>query len=330
MIQLFIGPLVVSVLALFGVFLWGGFGAFLLAGTLSILEVTLSFDNAVVNAKVLKEMPLRWQKRFLTWGMLFSVLGTRLVLPIVIVSVVSFASPWVVGYLALYDPASYSALLRTAESSIKAFGGAFLLMVSLKFFFDVAKEVHWVAVLERRFAQWGRIDAVEVSIALLVLLLVSYYAHDPAVIILRAGMVGIVLFTFVEGIAHGLGSGLGNVARSGLSLFIYLNVLDAAFSLDGVIGAFALTTALPIIVAGLGIGAYFVRTLTVYLVKAKTLESLRYIEHGAHWAIFGLAASMFAGLVVHVPEAVSAMVGLLFIGLAYFSSRRSLRTQELV
>jgi hypothetical protein len=69
--------------------------------------------------------------------------------------------------------------------------------------------------------------------------------------------------------------------------------------------------------------------MTVYLVRAKTLEALKYLEHGAHWAIFGLAISMFAGLIVHVPEAVIATIGLGFIALAYVSSRRALRTSEI-
>jgi len=111
--------------------------------------------------------------------------------------------------------------------------------------------------------------------------------------------------------------------RSGLILFMYLNVLDAAFSLDGVVGAFALTTALPIIVVGLGIGAYFVRSMTVYLVRTKTLAGLPYLEHGAHWAVFGLAIAMLGGLIVHIPEFVTATIGLAFISLAYISSRRA-------
>ena len=108
-------------------------------------------------------------------------------------------------------------------------------------------------------------------------------------------------------------------------LFVYLNVLDAAFSLDGVVGAFAITSSLPIIIAGLGIGAIFVRAFTVALVRAKTLDTLIYLEHGAHWAIFGLALAMLTTIFVHVPEAVTGLIGLVFIVLAYISSRREMR-----
>lgn len=324
--KLFIAPTVVSILALLAIWWWGGFAAFFLAATLAVLEVTLSFDNAVVNAKILEEMSPTWQRRFLTWGILLSVFGTRLVLPILIVSVVALVSPVTITALALNNPEEYSRLLEGAEVAIKAFGGTFLLMVSLKYFFNVGKQVHWFAPIEKHLVKWGRVEAIEISLALIILLAVSYFSHDSVETILHAGIIGIIVFTLTEGIAHGLGVEAEGVARSGAMLFAYLNVLDSAFSLDGVIGAFALTTSLPIIVVGLGIGAYFVRSMTVYLVRAKTLQALRYLEHGAHWAVFGLAMSMLAGLIIHVPEMIIATIGLGFIALAYVSSRRALRT----
>ncbi len=328
--RLFIAPISVSIVALVAVWWWGGVAAFFLAATLAVLEVTLSFDNAVVNAKILSEMAPHWQRRFLTWGILLSVFGTRLVLPILIVSVVALTSPVIITSLAFYNPEQYSILLSGADTAIKAFGGAFLLMVSLKYFFNVGKRIHWFAPVERRLVKWGRVEAIEIALALFALLVVSYLSHGSVETILHAGIIGIILFTLTEGVAHGLGVETKGVVRSGAMLFVYLNILDSAFSLDGVIGAFALTSSLPIIVVGLGIGAYFVRSLTVYLVRAKTLESLVYLEHGAHWAIFGLALTMFAGLVVHVPEIIIATIGLGFIALAYLSSRRALRANEII
>ena len=135
-------------------------------------------------------------------------------------------------------------------------------------------------------------------------------------------MIGIVLFIAMEGITHMFSSTVkkDTVAVAGLSLFIYLNVLDSAFSLDSVVGAFALTGLIPVIVVGLGIGAYFVRSITLFLVEKDTLGSLRYLEHGAHWAIFGLAASMFVSLLIKVPEVVTGSIGLVFVLAAYYSS----------
>jgi hypothetical protein len=267
-------------------------------------------------------MSPRWQQRFLTWGILLAVFGTRFVLPILIVSAAVFVSPIAITKLALTDPAAYGHLLESVHGSITAFGGIFLLMVSLKYFFDKAKELHWIASIERHLVSWGHIEAIEIALAVLALVTISFLTHFDQASILVAGLVGLILFIIMEGIAGSLSIESG-AAASGLTLFIYLNVLDSAFSLDGVVGAFALSTNLIIIVTGLGIGAYFVRSLTVYMVKQKTLTELVYLEHGAHWAIFGLAAAMLANLVVHIPEVVTGLIGLCFVLLAYISSRRA-------
>ncbi|MDP4020460.1 MAG: DUF475 domain-containing protein [Candidatus Adlerbacteria bacterium] len=326
--KLFIAPIVISIIALLAVWMWGGWAAFLLACLLSVLEVTLSFDNAVVNAKVLAQMSEKWQRRFLTWGILLAVFGTRLILPAIIVSIAALVSPVTAAVLAFENPEEYSRLLSGATPLIGAFGGAFLLMVSLKYFFDVGKSVHWISIIETRLARWGRIEAIELALALTTLLILSYLTHAPQGPVLAAGCIGILLFIVIQGIASSLRVDNGHAAsaltRTGIILFIYLNILDAAFSLDGVIGAFALTTVIPIIFVGLGVGAYFVRSITVYLVRKKTLETLKYLEHGAHWAILGLALSMLAGLVVHIPEAVIGLIGLVFVSLAYVSSRREM------
>ncbi len=322
--KLFIVPTVVSVAALGLVWWWGGWAAFLLACLLSVLEITLSFDNAVVNAKVLALMSERWQKRFLTWGILIAVFGTRLVLPALIVGLAAWVSPFAAFLLAFEHPEEYARILDTAEHAISAFGGVFLLMVSLKYFFDVGKSVHWIAWVERHLVRWGRVEAIELAIALATLLGLSY-ASDNQAQVLAAGSIGLLTFVVMQGITSTLDVRAGQVAvgAGGATLFVYLNILDSAFSLDGVVGAFALTTAIPIIFVGLGIGAYFVRSITVYLVRKKTLEALRYLEHGAHWAILGLGLSMLVNIVAHVPEVVTGLIGLVFVTLAYISSRRA-------
>lgn len=300
---------------------YSGLNALLLVIILSILEVTLSFDNAVVNAKVLERMTPLWQRRFLTWGIALAVFGTRFVLPILIVSAALFVSPWFVTTLAITDPTEYGRMLEEVHGSITAFGGVFLLMVSLKYFFNEAKEIHWLKRIERKLVKWGRFEAMEIGIALIVLTVLSSFSHFDQVTVLIAGIIGLILFIVMEGVAGSL-SDETELATSGLSLFIYLNVLDSAFSLDGVVGAFALTSNLLIIVTGLGIGAYFVRSLTLYFVEKKTLRELVYLEHGAHWAILGLATAMLLGLIMHIPEAVTGLIGLVFVVLSYRASLR--------
>jgi hypothetical protein len=234
-------------------------------------------------------------------------------------------SPWAVAKLAAFDPSEYAHLLEGARYSIYAFGAAFLLMVSLKYFFNGSKDVHWLQVVEQHLAKWGRIEAIEIGLALSLVAGISFFVPAAAqATVLIAGVLGVVLFIVTQGItsAFSIEAESATVAKSGLALFVYLEVLDAAFSLDSVIGAFALTTSLPIIIAGLGIGAWFVRSITIYLVRRKTLDTLAYLEHGAHWAIFGLALSMFAGLLFHVPELITGTIGLAFILASYWSSVR--------
>jgi hypothetical protein len=323
MLRYFIFPAGLAILVLAAVYIFFGTTAFLTAFLLAILEVTLSFDNAVVNAKVLKQMSPAWQRRFLTWGMLFAVLGARLVLPILIVSATALTAPWTVGILAVTDPATYGALLEHARYAISAFGGAFLIMVSLKYFLDENKTIHWIRAVEKRIAEWGRVESVEIGVTLGLLgVLAAFLPRTETAGVLIAGIIGIVLFIAMEGVTDMFDrkASAEGAAIRGLALFIYLNVLDTAFSLDSVVGAFALTDLIPVIVVGLGIGAYFVRSLTVFLVEKRALDSLKYLEHGAHWAIFGLAASMFASLLVEVPEIVSGTIGLVFVAFAYYSS----------
>lgn len=319
----FFWPIAVSIIAFTFVGFYAGVTALILVVILSILEVTLSFDNAVVNAKVLERMTPIWQRRFLTWGILLAVFGTRFLLPIIIVSVAVWASPWFITQLAFNEPEAYGKLLESVHGSITAFGGIFLLMVSLKYFFNKAKEIHWIEQIERHLVKWGRIEAIEIAIALILLCVMSYFTAFDQSAVLIAGIVGLILFIIMEGISGSLSIESSTVATGGLALFLYLNVLDSAFSLDGVIGAFALTSNLIIIVIGLGIGAYFVRTLTIYFVEQKTLSELVYLEHGAHWAIFGLAVAMMANLVIHVPEVVIGLIGLCFVLLSYYSSRKA-------
>lgn len=320
-------PTVVALVASLAAYFWGGLTALFTVALLAVLETTLSFDNAVVNAKVLQRMEPIWQRRFLQWGIPVAVFGTRFVLPIFIVALAAGLGPLVVLELALFDPIVYGEHLESAHTAIAAFGGAFLLLVSLKYFFNDRKTVHWIVIIEKYLSRWGGIEAIEVALTLFVLLSSALFVGgDRTATILVAGLIGVILFIATEGVAQAFEVQAGAaVAQSSVALFVYLNILDAAFSLDGVVGAFAVTSNLLMIIAGLGIGALFVRACTVYLVRARTLENLPYLEHGAHWAIFGLALALLGSIFVHVPEPFTGLIGLVFIVFAYISSRREIR-----
>ena len=323
--KVFLFPITIAALVCVAAFILGGPAALITVSLLAVLETTLSFDNAVINAKILQRMDAKWQNRFLVWGIPIAVFGTRVVLPILIVSAASLLSPFEVARLAFFEPSEYWRHLEYAHTAIASFGGAFLLMVSLKYFFDEEKKIHWIGMVERRLSGWGGIGAIELTITLSTLLACALLSYE-AFIILFAGIIGVVLFTLMETFIEFLGvrASLGALSL-GAALFIYLETLDAAFSLDGVVAAFAITDNLLAIIGGLGIGALFVRAFTLRLVHKKTLETLVYLEHGAHWAIFALALMMLMSIFVPIPEAVPGAIGLGFIALAYFSSRKETR-----
>lgn len=296
---------------------------------LSILEISLSFDNAVVNAAVLKDMDDIWQRRFLTWGMVIAVFGMRVIFPLAIVAIAAGLGPLAALDLSLNNPQQYETIVSSAHVGIAGFGGVFLAMVGLSFFFDGEKDVHWIVWVEKKLAVISNIKAAEIAVLLIALYFVSrMLPADEALVFMVAGTMGLVCFIAVEAISTILEmrdqalAMQGAVVRSGLGGFLYLNVLDASFSFDGVIGAFALSNNMVIIALGLSIGAMFVRSMTIHLVKQGTLAEYRYLEHGAFWAIIVLGAIMLLSAKFHIPETVTGLIGAILIGLSLWWSIR--------
>lgn len=309
-------------------FMWGSWHGLAICALLTVMEVTLSFDNAVVNAVVLKDMDEKWQKRFLTWGILIAVVGMRLVFPIVIVAFATGLNMWDVTKLALDQPDEYSRHVLDAHIQIAAFGGMFLLMVFLKFILDAGRELHWLGVLERKLAKLGKLEAVEIVIAFVILLFMQNMLEgEDARHALVAGTIGVVLYVLMSSLTGLMAEESAAVTeqavvKSGFMGFMYLQFLDASFSLDGVIGAFAISKDVVIIMLGLGIGAIFVRSMTIYLVHRGTLAEYVFLEHGAHYGIGALAIIMLTSMTVHVPEIITGLIGLGFILLSLVSSVR--------
>ncbi len=132
----FYSSFVIMAVGIIGAYFLGGIAAVYITFLLVILEISLSFDNAVVNAKVLETMDPIWQKRFIVFGIPIAVFGMRLIFPLAIVSVASGMGFIETLDVAMHQPEHYEAILKTTEASIFAFGGAFLLMVFLDFFFE--------------------------------------------------------------------------------------------------------------------------------------------------------------------------------------------------
>ena len=328
--KFFRGSLLVTLSGAVAAYYFGGFEALFMVFVLSILEVSLSFDNAVVNATVLRDMDAIWRKRFLTWGMLIAVFGMRIVFPVIVVSVIATVSPWAALQIAIDEPEQYRSLMESAHVALMGFGGSFLMLVGLDFFLSDEKSDHWINFVERPMLHVGRIKFAAEIVTVLVILLVAgiYLPEGDKYSFVSAGIAGVVTFTVIHKIAAYMegkeerrtADAVTATAKSGLGMFIYLEILDASFSFDGVIGAFAITTNLFIIATGLGIGAMFVRSLTIMLVEKNTLDEYRFLEHGAFYAILTLAVIMFLKTFIHVPETVTGLLGAGFIGLAFVHS----------
>ena len=365
----------ITAAALVGSLVLGGFEALVLVAILCVLEISLSFDNAVVNATILERMNAFWQKMFLTIGILIAVFGMRLVFPLLLVGVTAGLGPIEAVELAaaggsIEEPGTYAYLLDEAHPTIAAFGGMFLLMLFLDFVFE-DRDIKWLTWLEAPLARIGKLDQLSVVVALGALVLaVETLAADHAETVMISGVLGVLTYLLVNGLGelfeaggehgdadelagdsggpegvHGspsdkieidrVSGGPSELAKAsgkaGFFLFLYLEVIDASFSFDGVIGAFAITQDIFIIAVGLGVGAMYIRSLTVYLVKQGTLGNYVYLEHGAMWAIGALATILLITIEYEVPEVITGLIGLGFIVAAFVSSlvrNRRLATEE--
>ncbi len=312
----------------------GAIQALFIASILSIMEVSLSFDNAVVNASVLRNWNEFWQKLFLTVGIIVAVFGMRLVFPILIVSIATGLGLVDVMTMALNTPDEYSKHLTANHAQVAAFGGSFLLLVFLNFLFDQEKELHWLGWIEEKVGKHGNEGLSTLITLLAVFGCVALVPETQKLSVMMAGVGGIAVYLAVSFLSGMLEEEENDpvigtaIKRGSIGGFLYLEVLDASFSFDGVIGAFAITSDVVIIMLGLAIGAMFVRSMTVFLVHKGTLEEFVYLEHGAHYAIGILALIMLASVKFHISEWFTGLSGVAFIGLSIWSSIRYKRQQE--
>lgn len=307
-----------------------GFSAFLVTVILTVLEITLSADNAVVNSRVLVKLSPLWQKLFLTIGIVIAVFVVRFALPIIMVALATALPVDSVLSLAISNPSEYGHKLHAVAPLIDGFGGVFLALVAIFFFVDKHKNVHWLRLPERTLTRLGRVPFIRPFLALIVAgIVLIVTSRDLQWRVGVAMLVGIVIYGCLQGVTTLLErinegkSARQYVGWAAFGLFMYLQVLDASFSLDGVVGAFAITDSIVIIMAGLGIGALWVRALTLHMVRNDTLLKYKYLESGAHWAIACLAAIMFIKIVgIELPEVVVGGIGLVCIAASIYSSVR--------
>jgi hypothetical protein len=329
-----------------------GFIMLWLCLVVGILEISMSFDNAVVNVIILSRMNETWQRRFLTWGVPIATFGMRFTLPIGVVWIASGLAPWQALPRAFSPPAnhaafypdgtpSYETALGIAGPLILGFGSMFLLPLAMKWITE-KREVTWLGWAERPMAKAGRMEAIFVVLSLAIFLGITstlvathHLAHDKLATVLTAGMIGLGSYLLVTGLETFFNveededqSTIGAVTRTaagvatgGLATFAYLEMLDASMSFDGVIGSFAITSDPIIIALGTGlIGSMAVRSITIYLHRHGVLKEFVYLEHGAHWAIGILAIIMMVEIGIKVPDLVTSLVGVVLIGAAFLTS----------
>ncbi|QLE79833.1 DUF475 domain-containing protein [Francisella sp. Scap27] len=293
---------------------------------LALLEISLSFDNAIINAKILGQMPKIWQKIFIFIGLPIAVFGMRFVFPIFLVSIAGDIGFNDVINLALHHPNQYETILENAMPYICSFGGSFLLLVFLNFFLSENTEHHWIPIIENNFIirKIRNYDGGYIYLAILIgIIIISNVHNETQGSIALAFLLGIITHESIGILNSFFGNSninSGTIVRNGFMGFVYLEIIDASFSFDGVVGAFAITTNIIIIMIGLGIGAMFIRSLTIMFVEKKTLGKYIYLEHGAHYAIGFLACILLLKIFIPIPEWFSGSIGILILAISYIHS----------
>lgn len=333
-LRIFAFSAISSLAILLGVLFGIGPGALLVTLVLVVVEITFSFDNAIINAKLLDKVSSYWQTIFLTAGIVVAIFGMRVLFPIIIVSITAHLGWGQVLDLALHHPKEYSHHLEQAHPAISAFGGGFLLMLALQFFFDDTRNVRWIQRFETQMQRVSHWSGAPVIAAVIIMLFALIPANHHAKETVFAGGLGIAVYGAIQLLVHSLerlqsknaalaGAMTKQVGLAAFTTLVYLEILDASFSFDGVIGAFAITSDVVLIAAGLGIGALWVRSLTVFMVRRKTLGEFIYLEHGAHYTVLALAIILLAGISITISDFVPGALGIVVLGLSISASLRA-------
>ena len=293
---------------------------------LSLFEVITSIDNAIINAEVLSKMSEKARKWFLLWGFLFAVVVVRGVLPFLIVFIAnpSIGPIGVITATFSSDPSVIEAIEKSSPILLLG-GGVFLIFLFFNWLFLEPK--HFGLKGEKFFNAQGAWFFAIVSVLLTTIV---WFALEKDPLLAFAAVVGSTAFFIIHGFRQFaqqqeqklLGSG-----RSEISMIAYLEVLDATFSIDGVIGAFAFTFSVPLILLGNGLGAFVLRKLTISNIER--IKKYKYLKNGAMYSILFLGIIMILdGFGFHIPPWVSPIITFTTVGYFFYKSRLDLKTIE--
>ena len=289
---------------------------------LVVFESINSIDNAVINAEVLSGVTPRARKWFLSWGMIFAVLVVRGLLPFLIVwATIPHLGPWE-ALTATFssDPTVISAIERSSPILLLG-AGVFLLFLFLHWLFLEPK------VFGLRAERFFLINGIWFfAIASAVLSAIVWYSISANPLLAFGATVGSSAFFLLNGFkqnAEKAELALRTSRRSDVSKILYLEMIDTAFSVDGILGAFAFTLSIPLILIGNGIGAFVVRWMTV--ANIEHIKKYAFLKHGAMYSIFFLGLIMIAdGFGAHIPEYASPVITFAVIGYFFTQSRRQI------
>lgn len=297
---------------------------------LVLFEVISSIDNAVVNAEVLSTMGQKARRWFLFWGLLFAVVVVRGLLPWLIVWVATPGLGPIEALTATFsnDPRVLLAI-ETSAPMLLAGGGTFLVFL----FF------HWLFLEDKNFGLPGekffKTQGIWFyAVVSILLALIVWFATKMNPLMAFGAVVGSTAFFITHGFKQNaeeqerrLVSGSDN-KMSDISKIMYLEVIDTTFSIDGVLGAFAFTLSVPLILIGNGIGALVLRELTVRNVE--NIKKYAYLKNGAMYSILGLGSIMLLDAFgVHVPHWCSPLITFVIIGFFFWKSWRQIKLNGL-
>jgi uncharacterized protein len=295
---------------------------------LALFEIIISVDNAIINAEVLTTMSEKGRKWFLLWGILIAVFLVRGLLPWVILWVSTPSLGFLGSFVASFssDPAVVNAIKNSAPILLIG-GGTFLVFLFLHWLF--LEDKNYGLIGERHFERYGAWFFAVVSILLVMLVWMSIKRNHFMAL-------GAVIGSSGFFISHGFKENAEqaekrmldkSLAMSDISKIFYLEAIDMSFSIDGVLGAFAFTFVIPLILAGNGIGAITVRYLTV--ANIEKVKKYRFLKNGAMYSIFVLGCIMIGhSFGLHIPDWISPISTFFIIGYFFLKSLRALRRES--
>jgi len=290
---------------------------------LALFEIISSIDNAVVNAHVLKTMPEKFRKIFLFWGIIFAVFVVRGFLPFIIVWLANTSlTPLEVVTFVFSNNAEIEKYVEKSTPLLLLGGGMYLFLVFLSWLFLEEKKYAFLAenFIHRQAIWFYALASLTVTAAI-------YASIQINPILALSASIGATAFFITDGFkknAEEKEKDLLNPNLSAWSKILYLEILDMSFSIDGVIGAFAFTISVPLILLGNGLGAVVVREVTVHGIDL--IAKLVYLKNGAMYAI-----GMLGGIMIlesfgrEFPFWLAPVNTLMLLGVFLYLSYRELK-----